>query len=268
MANYHREVYQPSQEDGPTYDLADEEVDDARARLPLLIVIALLVLASFAGVVWLAYNQGLERGLVAAPAIIDAPGVPIRTLPSEDSVSVPYTGLKIYNDPIPPDEEAEASNLAVLQPTETPPSAAPVPQATPQPVVTPAPAPQAQPVAAVTPQATPQPVQSAPTPAPTIAATAATAPASAPASAAASGGAVLQVGAYPSEAMALEAWETFRAQHGAMVPGLSEDIQRADLGENGIWYRVRVGPFTSDVAASATCENLIANGGSCFVAAP
>jgi cell division protein FtsN len=264
MANYHREVYQPHIEDGPTYDLADEEVDDARARLPLLIVIALLVLASFAGVVWLAYNQGLEHGLVAAPAIIDAPGVPIRTLPSEDSVSVPYTGLKIYNDPIPPDEEAEASNLAVVQPTETPPSAAPVLQATPQPVVTLAPAPQAQPVAAVTPQATPQPVQSTPTPAPTIAATAATVPASS----AASGGAVLQVGAYPSEAMALDAWETFRAQHGAMVRGLSEDIQRADLGENGIWYRVRVGPFTSDVAASAACENLIANGGSCFVAAP
>jgi hypothetical protein len=261
MANYHREVYQPSQEDGPTYDLADEEVDDARARLPLLIVIALLVLASFAGVVWLAYNQGLERGLVAAPVIINAPGVPIRTLPSEGSDSVPYTGLKIYNDPIPPDEEAEASNLAVVQPIETPPSAAPLPQATPQPVVTPAPAPQAQPVAAVTPQAAPQPAQSTPTPAPTIAATA-------PASAAASGGAVLQVGAYPSEAMALEAWETFRAQHGAMVPGLSEDIQRADLGENGIWYRVRVGPFVSDVAASAACENLIANGGSCFVAAP
>ena len=85
---------------------------------------------------------------------------------------------------------------------------------------------------------------------------------------AASGGAVLQVGAFPSEAMALEAWETFRAQHGLMVAGLSEDIQRADLGENGIWYRVRIGPFPNDVTASAACEDLIANGGGCFVAAP
>ena len=44
MASYHREVYQPSFEDGPTYDLQDDEVEDARARLPLLIVIALYVL--------------------------------------------------------------------------------------------------------------------------------------------------------------------------------------------------------------------------------
>ncbi len=262
MANYHREVYQPSLEDGPTYDLQDDEVDEARARLPLLIVIALLVLASFLGVVWLAYNQGLERGLVAAPAVIDAPGIPIRTAPPEHSVSVPYTGLKIYNDPIPPDQEAEGSNLA---------EASPAPDAAPQHDAPPTAAPQAQAVAAVTAQpaapAQPQQPPQQPTAAPAVA-TNAPALQGASSAPAASGGAVLQVGAFPSEAMALEAWETFRAQHGLMVAGLSEDIQRADLGENGIWYRVRIGPFPNDVTASAACEDLIANGGGCFVAAP
>ncbi len=258
MANYHREVYQPSLEDGPPYDLQDDEVDDARARLPLLIVIALLVLASFAAVVWLAYNQGLERGLVATPAVIDAPAIPIRTLPPEDSVSVAYTGLKIYNDPVPPDEEAEASILA---------EASPAPSAAPQPEAPSNAAPQAQAVAAVTaqPAAPPQPEQ--PTVPPAVAPTAAPLQ-GATAAPAASGGAVLQVGAYPSEAMALEAWDSFQLQHGRLFAGLTEDIQRADLGENGIWYRVRIGPFSDDVTASAACEDLIANGGGCFVAAP
>ncbi|MEE8439204.1 MAG: SPOR domain-containing protein, partial [Micropepsaceae bacterium] len=69
-------------------------------------------------------------------------------------------------------------------------------------------------------------------------------------------------------AMALEAWDSFQLQHGRLFAGLTEDIQRADLGENGIWYRVRIGPFSDDVTASAACEDLIANGGGCFVAAP
>jgi cell division septation protein DedD len=253
MANYHREVYQPSFEDGPTYDLQDDEIEDARARLLLLIVIAFLVLASFAGVVWLAYNQGLERGLVTTPAVIDAPETPIRTLPPEDTSGVSYTGLKIYNDPIPPDEEAETSALA-----QTPPSEASMPQPEPlpvpeQPVETEAPA-----------SAPPDPTATAlqqPTPAP-VQAPAATA------ASALSGGAVLQVGAYPSELLALEAWENFQAQHSAIVAGLSRDIQRADLGESGIWYRVRVGPYPDEAAASAACESLMANGGNCFVAAP
>jgi len=197
MTDNHREVYQPSFEGEPTYNLQDDEEDDARSRLPLLIVIALLVLASFVGVVWLAYNQSHESGLVASPAFINAPDVPIRTLPPENTADVPYTGLKIYNDPIPPDEEAEDSNLASTL-----------------------------------------------------------------------SGAVLQIGAYPSEDLALESWETFQAQHTAFASRLTLSIQRVDLAENGIWHRVRVGPFVDDVSASAACENLMANGGSCFVAAP
>ncbi len=256
MANYHREVYQPSFEDGPTYDLQDDEIEDARARLPLLIVIGFLVLASFAGVVWLAYNQGLERGLVETPAVIDAPATAIRTLPPEDTSGVPFTGLKIYNDPIPPDEEAETSTLA-----QAPPSAPPLPQ--PEPLPAPVQPAEAQPPASASAQPGPSPIvpRSPPAPAPASALAAA-------AASAVSGGAVLQVGAYPSEALALEAWENFQAQHSIIIAGLSRDIQRADLGESGIWYRVRVGPYPDDAAASVACESLVADGGSCFVVAP
>jgi cell division septation protein DedD len=250
MANYHREVYQPSFEDGPTYDLQDEEIEDARARLPLLIVIALLVMASFGGVVWLAYNQGLERSLVSGPTVIDAPDTPVRTIPPEDGADQAFTGLRIYDDPIPPDEEAESSALA-----QTPQEALPL-EPPPAPLET---------AEAPPPAPAPAPAAAAPAPAP------APSPTQAPATQAASavsGGAVLQVGAYPSEDLAQEAWQNFRAEHSTLVAGLSPDIQRADLGERGIWYRVRIGPYTDDAAASAACENLVANGGSCFVAAP
>jgi cell division septation protein DedD len=265
MANYHREVYQPSFEDGPTYDLQDDEVEDARARLPLLIVIALLVLASFAGVVWLAYNQGLERGLVGSPTVIAAPDLPIRSLPPEDGTGLEYTGLKIYNDPVPVDEEAETSTLAQLpapsaplpEPLPGPPPAqtasvqAPPAVEPPTPAVTPAPAPAPAPAAQIV----------APPPAVTPAPPAAS-------GSAVSGAAVLQVGAYPSVELAEEAWQNFRAQHPVVASGLASDIQRADLGERGIWYRVRVGPFADEGTAVTACDRLKADGGNCFVAVP
>ncbi len=61
MANFDRNVYEPSDE-VRLYDSVEEEEDIEGSRLPLLIVLALLVLAMFAGVVWLAYTQGVARG--------------------------------------------------------------------------------------------------------------------------------------------------------------------------------------------------------------
>ncbi|MEY4879161.1 MAG: hypothetical protein RJB62_630 [Pseudomonadota bacterium] len=244
MANYHREVYQPSFEDSSDYDLREDEVEDARARLPLLIVIALLVLASFAGVVWLAYNQGIERGLVEAPAVIAAPETPIRSLPSEDDPNVASTGLKIYDDPVPPDEEAAASVLMPAPVTAAPVVEAPSAAATPAPLMA---APAVTAPAPAAPVVPPPPVASAP---------------------AASGAALLQVGAFPSEALALEAWQNFQAEHPAIATGLTQDIQTADLGDRGTWYRVRIGPFDDAGTANAVCERLKAEGGSCFLATP
>ena len=56
MANYERGVYEPRDEarDGRVYDASEDDDDVEGSRLPLLIVLALLVLAMFGGVVWLA----------------------------------------------------------------------------------------------------------------------------------------------------------------------------------------------------------------------
>src|SRR5215469_17391698 len=82
MSAHQRGVYQPLMDNVPIYDLSDDELEEEEhSRLPLLIIIALLVLAAFAGVVWLAYNQGVERSRIAAPVVIPGPNGPVRTAP-------------------------------------------------------------------------------------------------------------------------------------------------------------------------------------------
>ena len=57
MANTGRSTYEPP-DDIHVFDGAEDDDDVEGSRLPLLIVIALFVLAAFAGVVWLAYHAG------------------------------------------------------------------------------------------------------------------------------------------------------------------------------------------------------------------
>ena len=61
MPNYERGAYEPSDE-VRVFDGAEDEEDEEGSRLPLLIVMALLVLAAFGGVVWLAYERGVASG--------------------------------------------------------------------------------------------------------------------------------------------------------------------------------------------------------------
>jgi cell division protein FtsN len=83
---------------GPTIDLqgfdlgTNMDTIDEPSRLPLLVVIALVVLAAFAGVVWLAYTQGVERGRESVSRELIS-----QALWKVRKSSVPaYTGLKIY----------------------------------------------------------------------------------------------------------------------------------------------------------------------------
>ena len=108
MNNLQRGIYQPLADKVPIYDLADEDPEEERSRVPLLVVIALVVLAAFAGVVWLAYNQGVERGRQGASLVITAPEGPVRVAPPDAAPATPFTGLNVYNDPVPPELEAKA----------------------------------------------------------------------------------------------------------------------------------------------------------------
>ena len=259
--NSQRGVYQPLVENVSVYNLVEEEAEDEeRSRVPLLIVIALIVLAAFAGVVWLAYNQGVQRGR-ASVALVSAPDGPVRTAPDDaGGVATPYTGLKIYDQPVPPDQEAQSSALApqaigsaIANPVTPPPAAeAPPARLSPPPVAAPAPkaAAQAKPQIA---QAAPQVASAAPT---------------APAAPKAAGGAMLQIGSYPTVDAANGAFAIFKARYGAAAGEIAQDVQKADLGAKGIWYRLRVGPYTDKVAAGAACAKLKAQGATCILAAP
>jgi hypothetical protein len=113
LANFERGVYEPSDE-VRVFDGSEEEDDIEGSRLPLLIVLALLVLAMFGGVVWLAYTQGVARGRGETP-VLAAAGGPERVAPQQAGGSnVPYQGFKIYEQPAPPDDSAEAAPAAAV----------------------------------------------------------------------------------------------------------------------------------------------------------
>ena len=126
MANYERGVYEPSDEDARVFDGSEDEDDVEGSRLPLLIVLALLVLAMFGG-------RGLAR-------LYPGRGAGPRRNPGADRCqrsraggaaadgrrqTVPYQGFKIYEQPAPPDDDADAA------PAAAPAAAAPKPAAPP-----------------------------------------------------------------------------------------------------------------------------------------
>jgi cell division protein FtsN len=80
-----------------------------------------------------------------------------------------------------------------------------------------------------------------------------------------SGGYALQIGAYKSQTDADAGWKAYKAKHAALLLGYSSDVQRADLGEKGAWYRLRIAGFGDREVASALCDRLKTEGGDCFL---
>ncbi|HKU54359.1 MAG TPA: SPOR domain-containing protein [Rhizomicrobium sp.] len=292
MANFERGVYEPSDE-VKVYDGSEDEEDVEGSRLPLLIVLALLVLAMFGGLVWLAYTQGVARGRGETP-VLAAAGGPERVAPQDPGGGkVPYQGFKIYEQPAPPDDSAEAAPPAGPAPQASAPKAAEPEAAEPKAAAAPVPATKAPPpaktVAALIQQANSvpepaKPVAKPPAPKPTATApampaasatgaprqlgapAAVAAPATAkPATPAAAGSFMLQIGAYKSQADAASAWKTYQAKHAALLSGYSDNVQQVDLGEKGTWYRLRVGGFADREVATALCDRLKADGGACIL---
>jgi hypothetical protein len=258
----------------------------------------------FAGLVWLAYTQGVARGRSETPVLTAAAG-PVRVAPTDKDnggADAAYKGFKIYEQPAPPDDEADAAPPAAPAPAAAAPAqpapvaAAPQPVTPPKPVAAPLvasqrlaqPAPKPALVTAAPPVAAkPAPVSTAPKPAPMMekqkppvsaplapatgaprtlpGLAASTAPSAAPPKPAASGSYVLQIGAYKSQADADAAWKAYKAKHAALLAGYGSDVQQAELGEKGTWYRLRITGFGDRDVANELCDRLKADGGSCFL---
>lgn len=77
---------------------------------------------------------------------------------------------------------------------------------------------------------------------------------------------MVQLAALREEEAARAAWERAKRDAGGLLDGLESTIVRADLGDKGVYYRLRTGDFDSRDAADAFCARLKAKGLGCLSA--
>lgn len=82
-----------------------------------------------------------------------------------------------------------------------------------------------------------------------------------------SGTHLVQVGAFRSEEEANGVWTTLKGKLGDFADNKSPDIERADLGSKGVYYRLRIGPFASADDAKTYCSGLKQRGTDCLIKA-
>ena len=77
----------------------------------------------------------------------------------------------------------------------------------------------------------------------------------------------VQLSALRSEDAARSAWTRLQNTAPDLFSGANLDIQRADLGARGVFYRLRVGSFANRDAAKGFCADVKAAGKDCMVVA-
>ncbi|MEM1391511.1 MAG: SPOR domain-containing protein [Pseudomonadota bacterium] len=80
-----------------------------------------------------------------------------------------------------------------------------------------------------------------------------------------SGAFEIQLAALRSEASARSAWSAVLTDHSDLFSGAKLNIQRADLGARGVFYRLRIGQFETRAKATSFCSEYKAVGGDCIV---
>ncbi len=154
-----------------------------------------------------------------------------------------------------------------VAPEAAPESVLPVPEAAPEPVTPevvmaqPAPDPPAPPAAAPaseTPTQVADPDVTAPVVAPAVSQTAALPEAK-------TGGFVVQLISIRSRDRTRPAWTKLQKAHPALLGNRELTIQKADLGDRGVYYRVRAGFFAERASARDLCNALKTRGQDCLV---
>lgn len=74
----------------------------------------------------------------------------------------------------------------------------------------------------------------------------------------------VQLGAYRSDADAAKEWTRLTKVYPGELKGLKYFVERKDLGEKGIFYRLQAGPFENSSDARQACKKLIENKQGCF----
>lgn len=78
---------------------------------------------------------------------------------------------------------------------------------------------------------------------------------------------VAQLAALQSEAAVEQAWQRLSSRAPQLFGAARLDVERADLGPRGIYYRVRAGYFADRTNAARFCERIRQMGQDCIVAA-
>jgi hypothetical protein len=91
------------------------------------------------------------------------------------------------------------------------------------------------------------------------------APAPEPTAPTAASGYVVQISSQASQEAAEATFAGLQRRYPSILSELKANIQRADLGERGIYYRVRVGPWADRTDAIDVCEALKTAGADCYV---
>lgn len=266
-------------------DFDDDEGEDERGLSGLVVLLmGIVMLGALASVVWIAYQYGVrtgeERGgapyVTADPEpikienqVADAAGAadrevydavtgtatePVETIaagpeePVERNPADPIGAIVAQENPSLADD-AVADRIAELAKADEAAKADPAPAAANPPA---------------TPKSDPKPA-TAPTPANV------TKPDPAPVAAvsanALSGSHLVQVGAFRSLGEADGQWAKMQGKLGAFLNGKGKDVEVADLGAKGTYYRLRVGPFASADEAKTYCAGLKERGTDCLIKA-
>ncbi len=265
--------YETVEDDYRGFDYQDED----NARGPLILALALGVLLVFGAVVWNTYRQGIRTGAGDIP-IITAEGSSYKRAPDDrggfrdddlnkriydqldgSSRSVPpATSASIgtasaeeallaqggppielrptqaYGEAGPDEDQIAALNDLAGAPAETEIAPAPIPAPAEEIIMPP-----------TLPAAVAEPENRF---------------AFAP-----SGAFVVQIAALRSSEAADAEWGKATRARPQMFRGANKSIQRADLGQKGVFYRLRAGAFESRADASEFCDALKADGGQCIV---
>jgi cell division septation protein DedD len=78
----------------------------------------------------------------------------------------------------------------------------------------------------------------------------------------------IQLASVPSEDAAQAEWKRVNGRHKDLLAALTPAITKADLGERGVYYRLRAGPLADKAAADELCASLAADKVGCIVIKP
>jgi len=266
-------------------DFDDEDGEEERGLSGLVVLLmGVVMLGALASVVWIAYKQGIRNGqaqngapiVTAEPeplkienniadaadngdlAVYDrlggADSEPVETIASgpEEPVSRssddPIGAITAQiGEPAGLADDAVSDRIAELAAEDEALNSNP-PAATAAPSIKPEAQPATPPTAAST-------ASSAPPPSVSVSASAM------------SGSHLVQVGAFRSQEEADAQWSKLQGKLSDYLSGKSDDVERADLGDKGVYYRLRIGPFASSDAAKTFCAGLKERGTDCLIKA-